>query len=131
MLFIINWMRIAEQIPTQSAEVPLILYYFIASLAYIVVSMLWFLINNNFRLSGKMPECLLGFADSLGREDEIGKKSKNNAAIDKENGLDERLNLNEKSAYHRRVDCFNRFIMAVVTLCMIIFSATIWIMIIN
>ena len=135
LLFIINWMRIAGQIPTQSDEIPLILYYFIASCAYIVVSMLWFVINNNFRMSGKMLDCLMRFADVLDRVSVIGKKAKNDADKDKENNLgnsfDDRLNLNQKPVYRKRVDYFNRFIMVVVTLSMIVFSTIIWIVIIN
>ena len=82
-----------------------------------------------------MLDSLMRFADVLDRVSVIGKKAKNDADKDKENNLgnsfDDRLNLNQKSVYHKRVDCFNRFIMVVVTLSMIVFSTIIWIVIIN
>jgi hypothetical protein len=62
----INGLRISGEIPMSSDSVPLITYYFIGSLLYTLLSLIWFVVCNFYMMNQSMPETLTRLAESIG-----------------------------------------------------------------
>lgn len=61
----VNGVRIASDISIQSEFIPLINVYFIFSMVFTLVSMIWYVILNSFATKRTMPRFLIRFAELL------------------------------------------------------------------
>ena len=63
--FSIYSLRVSSDIPVQSEYLPIIGYYFIFAISFILVSFIWFITLNKFAEKKKMPQFLIKIAEAV------------------------------------------------------------------
>ena len=67
MTFSVYSVRISGDMPVESNFLPMVTIYFILGITYAFVSMIWFIIANDFITKNKMPKVLIFFASIIKR----------------------------------------------------------------
>ena len=76
--FSIYSLRVSSDIPVQSEYLPIIGYYFIFAISFILVSFIWFITLNKFSEKKKLPKLLTKIAEAIRIICCLDNKSKSN-----------------------------------------------------
>ena len=128
-LYVVIGLRSSVLVPRNATFPPLIDFYVYLSMAYTLISVIWFVVNNYWRNRGAMPKCLQKLSEISGRycaqrrtsdSSELVSKSDHNAlfmfeSVKGDSGKEKQTqNGNASSEYKivylNLVDVFNRWV---------------------
>lgn len=94
--FSIYSLRVSSDIPVQSEYLPIIGYYFIFAISFILVSFIWFITLNKFSEKKKLPKLLTKIAEAIRIIFCLNTKSKSNVKpISKEKLIEKKETIKE------------------------------------